>query len=103
MGAKNQIHKAIAFSDLLNDRGLLHHTATQCRSHVRIFLFQGIDMPKTAVHSLVGIIPHGAGVVDYKIRFFRLSQLIAHSLQNSRELFGVAGVHLTAEGYRTRI
>ena len=50
-----------------------------------------------AVNLEICVFPDRAGVVNDKIRFLTLSDLIADGLQNALELLAVPGVHLTAE------
>ena len=50
------------------------------------------------VYPLVGIFPDGARVEQHKVRFLGFAENVTHRFQNTRQLLGISGVHLTAEG-----
>ena len=101
MGSKDQIHKAVAFPDLFNHCRFLHHAAAQSDLHMRIFLFQSIQIAKSSIDSLIGIVPDGTGIVNNKISLFLLYQFIAHLFQDTGKLLGIPCIHLAPEGNYT--
>ena len=64
-----------------------------------IFALHTVAEAKPAVYTLVGIIAHGAGIVDDKVCLLTVAEGVADLFQNAGKLFGVAGVHLTAKGH----
>ena len=97
MCSKHNIHKGIGLLQCLDDIRLLHHAAAQHDHHLRILLFQAIQIAETTIDLLIGIFPDGTGIVDDHIGIFLpLRLLISGILQNSQQFFGILSVHLTA-------
>ena len=67
MRAEYQVNEPIAFLQFINHVLLLHHTAAQRDLFVGIFALHTVAEAKPAVYTLVGIIAHGAGIVDDKV------------------------------------
>ena len=101
MGAEYQIHEVVAGFDALHYLRLLHHAAAQGDHHVGIFFLVSPQLAQTAVHALVGVFTHGAGVVEHEIGVLGVRGFVADGFQDAEEFFGVSGVHLAAEGIDT--
>ena len=97
MGTENQVDETVALLDLLHHLRLLHHTAAEGDHHIRVVLFLMTHEAKMAVNLEICVFPDRAGVVNDKVRFLTLSDLIAYGLQNALDLLAVPCVHLTAQ------
>ena len=68
---------------------------------MRIFFLKAVQMSKASINPLARVVTDRTGIIDIKISFFTVRQLIARLLQNAGKLFGISRVHLTAKGGHT--
>ena len=67
-----------------------------------LLFFQAVEIAKPPVNPLISVITHRTGIVENKIRLLlRIGKVIPCRRQNSRQLLGVSGIHLTAKGSHT--
>ena len=64
-----------------------------------ILFFDTAQSSKPSINLLIGVVPHGTGIINDKIRMFIFRDLIADFLQNTSEFFAVTCIHLTTEGF----
>ena len=83
---------------MLQGRLLLHHTSAERDLHIRCSVLETVQIAQPAVDAVVRVLPHGAGVVDDKIRLLGLHRHVADLAEHAAELFRVARIHLAAEG-----
>ena len=98
MRSEDQVDKGIALFDLLHNMLFLHHAAAETDDHISLFLLDAVQMTETAVDVLVCIFTDCTGVVNDKVRLVLIVRILkAGCGENSPDLFGIAGVHLTPE------
>ena len=98
MRSENQVDEMVAFFEFFDNKRLLHHASAEGNNHARIFLFVLAKLSKTTVDTQICVFTDGTGVVNNKIGIFGLHNVVADGFQNSLQFFGIAGVHLAAEG-----
>ena len=69
--AEDQIHEAIALSDLLHYSLLLHHAAAERDNHPRMLLLQAVQVAQAAIDTQIRVLANRAGIIDvYKRQSF---------------------------------
>ena len=87
MGSEYDIYKLVVLFNIFNNLRLLHHTATESNLHQRILFLVVLQIAKSAVHLVVGILTYGTGVVYNEIRMLISSFHVANLLKYSDKLF----------------
>ena len=85
MCAENNIHMTVRFTNLVNNKGLLHHTAAQCNQHIRMSLLCPLHLSQTAVNTEISVFTYRTGIVNDKIRILRICFCITDAFQNARQ------------------
>ena len=83
MCTKYQINKWIRFLDLIYYMLFLHHTSEKNDLHIRIAVFQTVQMTKSSIYFKVCIFADSTGIVDYNVRFFIVLSVIADLIHDS--------------------
>ena len=97
MRAEDQIHEAIALSDLLHYSLLLHHAAAERDNHPRMLLLQAVQVAQAAIDTQIRVLANRAGIIKDEIRILVRAFLKTNLLQDSNQLLGISGIHLAAE------
>ena len=101
-GAEHQVHKRKGLLDALGNVLLLHHTAAQGDHRVRVLRLIGLERPHVAKHSILCVLPHGAGVKENKLCFVPIvGKRVAHIRQHTLNMFAVRHILLAAVGDHT--
>ena len=82
---ENNIHMTVRFTNLVNNKGLLHHAAAQCDQHIRMALLSTLHLSQAAVNTKIGIFTYRTGIVNDKIRILRICFCITDAFQNARQ------------------
>ena len=103
MGAEYQIHMAVGLSHLVRHPLLLSHAAAQADDLAGIGLFRVGQGAEVAVHSLLRVLAHGAGIQHHHVG---LESIVgkgkAHLAQHAHQVLAVGHVLLAAEGVHIR-
>ena len=75
----------------------LHHTAKKNNLHIRIAVFQTMQMAKSSVYFEVCILADSTGIVQDHICLFIILSYISDFVHNSRYGLRLLFIHLTAE------
>ena len=97
MRSENKIHIRVALFNLFYRALFLRHTAADGNLHIGTVLFKVCGAAQTPEEVLIGIVTDRTGVVDDKIRRFRLNLLESGIPENAGKLLRIPGIHLTAE------
>jgi len=81
---------------------LLHHAAAQGNLHPRVILLPLSKLSQPSINLQIRVFPHGTGIIDDKVGILTVALPITDRLKDPLQLFGVTGVHLTAEGNTTK-
>ena len=93
---EHQIDKAVLLPQPFYHVRLLHHAAAQRDHHARMLFLIMPELSKPAVYLVVRVLAHRTRIVEDKIRLLALRGHIPYRIQYAAQLFGVAGIHLTA-------
>ena len=96
--AEHHIHIRITALYFIRHALPLRHTAANRHNYIRILLFKRLCDAHIAVHPVLRVLAHGAGVENYKLSLvYIIGKHVAHFRKLTLQPFGVTHILLTAE------
>ena len=103
VGIEHAVHMAVAGFDALGDGGLPHHAAAEENFLLRVAALGVHERADVAVHAVLRVLAHGAGVDDDAVRaLLGVAHGVARRAQQPPDTFGVRLVLLAAVGVHKR-
>ena len=96
--AKHHINIGVAAFNFIRHALPLRHTAANRHYYVGVLLFKRLCNAHVAVHPVLRVLAHGAGVENYKLSLvYIVGKPVAHFRKLALKLFGIAHILLAAE------